>query len=150
MQPCHTGSRPQNILAAALRRGGNTALGTQALRQLLRRTAGNQLAVREDQHIIANRLHLAQNMAGQDDRVGLAQFPDQAAHLQNLRGVQPDGRLVQYNDFRFTQQRGGNAHPLAVTLRQIADQPPPGALQPHAVTDCLYGFAARGFGANTL
>ena len=53
----------------------------------------------------------------------LAQFPDQFANLNDLRRVQPHRRFVQNDDLRVAQQGLRNAHPLAVALGQVADQP---------------------------
>ena len=61
-------------------------------------------------------------MAGQNDRVALPQFVDQFTDLDHLRGVKADGGFVQDDDLRVAEQRGGQAHALAVALGQVADQ----------------------------
>ena len=78
-------------------------------------------------------------MAGQDDRVGLAQVADEGADLDHLRRVQADGGLIQNDDLRRAKQRSGNAHTLTVALGQIADQALLHALQAragHGVLHC--------------
>ena len=77
-------------------------------------------------------------MAGQNDRVGLTQIPDQGADLDHLRGVKADGRLVQNDDLGCAQQRGGNADTLAVALGQVADEPLLHPLQTRAGSGMLY------------
>ena len=85
--------------------------------------AGGQLPVGQNQDAGADGLHLAEDMAGQDDGVAFAQLLDQAAHLNHLRRVQPHGGLIQNDDLGAAQQRLGDAHPLAVPFGQVADQP---------------------------
>ena len=60
----------------------------------------------------------------------LAQFPDEVADLDDLRGVQTHGRLVQNDELRAAQQRLCNAHPLTVALGQTADDPGQHFFQP--------------------
>ena len=62
-------------------------------------------------------------MAGQNQRVFLAQFPNQLTNFDDLRRIQPHGGFVQNNDLRVSQQSLRNTHPLAVALGQVADQP---------------------------
>ena len=71
-------------------------------------------------------------MAGQDDRVGLAQVADEGADLDHLRRVQADGGLIQNDDLRCAEQRSGNTHTLTVALGQVADQALLHALQARA------------------
>ena len=86
----------------------------------------------EDEHLLAYRLHLAEDVAGQNDRVRLAQLPDEVANLDDLCGVQPYGGFIQNNKLRAAQQRLRDAHPLTVALGQAADDPGQHFLQPGA------------------
>ena len=52
----------------------------------------------------ADRLHLGQDVGGKDDGVLLPQLLDQPADLDDLLGVEADGRLVQDHDRRRAQQ----------------------------------------------
>ena len=52
----------------------------------------------------------------------LSQFPDQIPDLDDLLGVQTHTGLIQNQHLRRSQQRLGQAHPLAVTLGQVLDQ----------------------------
>ncbi len=74
--------------------------------------------------------------------MGLAQVVDQGANLDHLGGVQADGGLVQDNDLRLPQQRGGDAHPLAVAFGKVADQPPFHPLQAGAGGGDLHSVQA--------
>ena len=69
--------------------------------------------------------------------MGPAQIVDQAADLDDLRRVQAHRGFVQNDDLRLPQQRGGDAHPLAVTLGQVADEPVLHGLQPGAAHGSL-------------
>ena len=48
---------------------------------------------------------------------------DEAADLGDLTGVEPDGRLVENQHLRVAHEGLGQAHPLPVALREIADDP---------------------------
>ena len=62
----------------------------------------------------------------------LTQFPDEVADLDDLRGVQPHGGLIQNDELRAAQQRLRNANPLTVALGQAADDPGQHFFQPGA------------------
>ena len=94
----------------ALSRGGDGSLRGQLGGQFLRRTLGHQLAVGNDENPVTDGLDLAQNMAGQNDRVGLAQVTDEGADLDHLRRIQTDGWLVKDDDFRRAQTFPKNQH----------------------------------------
>jgi len=71
---------------------------------------------------------------------------DQLAHLADLGRVEPDGGLVQHDDLRVVHQRLGQAHPLAVALRQLGDEAVAHALQPAAADDPFQHDRQVGFG----
>ena len=98
--------------------------------QLLQGAGGRQFAFGKDEHLLTDRLHLAEDMAGQNDGVGLAQLPDEFTHFDHLRRVQAHGRLVQNDDLWATQQSLRNAHPLFIALGQAADEPGQHFFQP--------------------
>ena len=58
-----------------------------------------------------------------------SEFSDQRPYLADLVGVQPAGRLVQDHQLGSVDDRLGDAHPLTVAFRQVAQQPPPGLFQ---------------------
>ena len=62
----------------------------------------------------------------------LAQLPDEVADLDDLRGVQPHGGLIQNDELRTAQQRLRNANALTVALGQAADDPGQHFFQPGA------------------
>ena len=92
-------------------------------RQLGKRAAGRQFPAGEDQQVAADGLHLAEDVAGQEDGVAPAQFPHQPPDLDHLRRVKPGGGFVQDDELRAAQQGLRDAHPLAVSLGEAADQP---------------------------
>ena len=97
---------------------------------------------RQDEHLLTHGLHLAEDVAGQDDRVRLAQLPNEVADLDDLRGVQPHGGLIQNDELRAAQQRLRNAHPLTVALGQAADDPGQHFFQPGAAGSFQHLFFA--------
>ena len=52
----------------------------------------------KDQDLLADCLHLTEDMAGQDDRMCPAQLPDELADLDDLCRVQADRRFVQNDE----------------------------------------------------
>ena len=100
------------------------------IRDSLQGAGGRQFAFGKDKHLLTDRLHLAEDMAGQNDGVGLAQLPDEFAHFDHLRRVQAHGRLVQNDDLWAAQQSLRNAHPLFIALGQAADEPGQHFFQP--------------------
>ena len=112
--------------------------------QLLQGAGGRQFAFGKDEHLLTDRLHLAEDMAGQNDGVGLAQLPDEFAHFDHLRRVQAHGRLVQNDDFWAAQQSLRNAHPLFIALGQAADEPGQHFFQPRPPGGTEYLLLALG------
>ena len=51
-----------------------------------------------------------------------SQLLDDAPHLDDLRRVEPDGRLVQDQDLRLVEQRLRQPEALAQSLGQVADE----------------------------
>ena len=51
-----------------------------------------------------------------------AEILDQIAHLTDLVGIKPAGRLVENEQIRFVHQRIRQAHALPITFRKRADQ----------------------------
>ena len=98
----------------------------------------------KDQHLTAHCLHLAEDVAGQDDRVAFPQLPDQSADLDDLCRVKAHGRLVQNDELRRAQQCLRNAHTLAVALGQTADEPGQHLFQPGAAGSFAHLFFAVG------
>ena len=77
----HIAHSGQHGVSLALRGSAQTAAGIQSLAQLLRAANSHQMPLGEDEHLLAYRLHLAEDVAGQNDRVRLAQLPDEVANL---------------------------------------------------------------------
>ncbi len=68
----------------------------------------------------------------------LRQFADQPAHLPDLVRIQPDRRLVQDQQLRIVYQRFRQTRPLAISFRQLPDDPPPNVLQPAKLLHFLH------------
>ena len=99
----------------------------------------------KDQDLLADCLHLTEDMAGQDDRMCPAQLPDELADLDDLCRVQADRRLVQNDEPGTAQQCLCNANPLLVALGKAADEPGHHLIQPGAPGGLLHLLAALGF-----
>jgi hypothetical protein len=84
--------------------------------QVLRPSFGRDLAIVDDQHPAAGLADLGQDVRAQDDRMLGAQLSDQLAHLDDLLGVQADGRLVEDQHLGIVQDGLGQAHPLPKPL----------------------------------
>ena len=71
----------------------------------------------------------------EQNRMGLAQLPDELPDLNDLEGVQPHRGLIQNDDSGAAQQRLGNAYPLAVALGERGDAAAPNPLQAGLLDD---------------
>lgn len=91
--------------------------------QLLQTACCRQMPFGKDQDLLADCLHLTEDMAGQDNCMCPAQLPDELADLDDLCRVQADRRLVQNDEPGAAQQCLCNAHPLLVALGKAADEP---------------------------
>ncbi len=105
--------------------------------QVVGAVVGDELAVGDDDDLVADLLHLGEDVAGEDDRVLFAELADQVADLNDLLGVQTHRRLVQDDDGREPQNGLGQAHPLAVALGQVVNEAALHAVQPGHVDDAL-------------
>ncbi len=108
--------------------GGNLAAqlhgiaGGEDAAQVFQPVEGHQPALVDDQHLVADRLDLREDVGADDHGVVLPQVLDQRPHFDDLGRVQAHGRLVQDDDLRVADQGLGDAHPLAVALGQVLDQ----------------------------
>ena len=75
----------------------------------------------DDDNPVADRLHLLQDVRGQDDSVLFSECTNQVADFNDLLGVQTYGRLVENDDHRIADQCLRNADALPVALGQVAD-----------------------------
>ena len=67
----------------------------EALREPARLAVGDDAALVDDQHPLAGRFDLGQDVAREDHRALTAEGFDQLSRLAGLPGVQPCGRLVE-------------------------------------------------------
>ena len=108
--------RATDAVLCAGDRDGQHAGALRALFQIFRRIVGDQFAVAENEDLAAYCAHFREDMAGQEHRVRLSERTDQFADLDDLLGVQTDGRLVENDDRRIARKNGGKADALAVSL----------------------------------
>ena len=131
-----------------LRGVGRDELGHRAVR--------DQLAPADHQQVVGGVLHLRHQVAGDEDRAALGRERlHQVADPQDALGIQPVDRLVEHEDRRVAEQRGGDPEPLPHAQREAlgplardlaqADQrehlvhPPPGqvvGLRPGRADGC--------------
>lgn len=91
--------------------------------QIVRRVKRHQLSPGNHDDLVADGLHLRENVGAENDGMSLPQRLDQIPDFNDLDGVQADGRLIQNDDLGSSQQGLGNAHPLPVALGQVRDAP---------------------------
>ena len=129
--PSAAGSTPRDARAGAaslLGAAGGADPTSRAWPPRKRRSAVDGVAVDDaaavhDLHAVAHRLHLGQDVGGQDHAVGARQLADQRADLADLVRVEPDGRLVEDDHVGVVDDRLRDADALLVALGQRADQP---------------------------
>jgi hypothetical protein len=86
---------------------------TGAAAQLFDRGLGDDAAVRDDSHPVADLLHLGHEVAGEDDGAALAaQLDHEGAHVAHAGRVEPVGRLVEDHQLGVLEQGGGDAEAL--------------------------------------
>ena len=90
-------------------------------RQLGRRSLPDQPSARDDDHALAERLHLRKDVAREEDRAVPAQRPHQLANLHHLGRVEADGRLVEHEDRRVAAERLCEPDALPVALGERTD-----------------------------
>lgn len=91
----------------------------------------------QDDNSVAHRLHLGQDVGGEQHRPGLGKVADQLPDLDNLRRVQPDRRLVQNQNFRVADQRLRQTNPLLISFGEVADHPLGHVGDPYQLHDAL-------------
>ena len=81
--------------------------------ELAHRSGEQQVAVADDRQRVAGRLDLAEEVRGDDDGTALvAETPQKRADLDDPRRVETIGGLVEHEEFRVGEQRGGDPQPL--------------------------------------
>ena len=82
---------------------------------------GDDLALVDDQHPLADLRHLRENMTAQKNRVFFPQFLDQAADFDDLSRVQADGGFVENQDRGVVQECLRQSNPLSEAFGEMAD-----------------------------
>ncbi len=114
-------------------RRNNTGL-VLLLQYLLQLAAGPHLAAVENHHLVADILHIGQQMAAQNNR--FAARGQQAYHILHLAaayGVQAAGRLVKNHQVRVIDKRLRQAYAPSHALGKLAHRPIHGVRQAHHV-----------------
>ena len=94
------------------------------LPQPLDRVEGQLFARLEDEDLLTELGHLAEDVRREDDRVlsRAGQIADERTHLDDLHGVEPHGRLVEDEHGRRSENGLRQSDALAVTLGEVANQ----------------------------
>lgn len=91
----------------------------------------------DDDHTIADFLHLGQNVRRQDHGVLFAQLFHQGTDLDDLFRVETNGRFVQDQNRRIVDERLCQTHTLPVTFRQVLDDSAGNVADPAEIADVL-------------
>lgn len=107
------------------------------------RSAGEQdpALVHNDQ-LAADRLHILNDMGGQQHQPVLGCLGKEVAEVDALLRVQAHGGLVKDEELRVSQQSLGDSHPLALASGESADSGPALLLQIDGPDDLVDGGAA--------
>ena len=93
----------------------------QMLFQILRRVKGHQLPFCDHDDLVADGLHLRENVGAENNGMGLPQRLNQIPNFDDLNGIQAHGWLIQDDDLWIAQQGLRNAHPLFIAFRQCGN-----------------------------
>ena len=93
-----------------------------AILQVVHRIRRHQLALVDDEHLLAGLLHFGQDVRAQDDGVVAGQAADQIARFVDLLGVQPGGGLVENQNVGVVDDGLRQSDALPVAFGQLADQ----------------------------
>ena len=115
-----------------------------AVQQRVHRPRGGDLAVLQDGHAIAEHLDVAQDEAGEDERLAAgALLEEQVTHLLAADGVEAAHGLVEHQELGVMQQRLREPDPLHHALAELPD----GAVDGVGEADlCEEGLGAAGAG----
>src|SRR6516165_10204682 len=96
---------PARVVAHQLEEDVLEAAVPEPRAELGRRSLPDDATARDDDHTLADRFHLGEDVAREEHGAAAAQTLDQAADLDDLRRVEADRRLVQDQDRRIAAQR---------------------------------------------
>ena len=101
-----------------------------AVAQRLERAVGDQPAVVDDHDLVDGLGDLREHVAGEQHGAPLGrQAAQEVAQPADALGVEPVGGLVEHEDPRVAEQRGGEAEPLGHAEREAARAPARGAAE---------------------
>ena len=108
-------ARTSSVVRSAIASGGRGE-------QLVQRALVDDAPGADDRDAVAELLDLAHQVRGQQHRDALIGEPaDELPHVAHAARVQARGRLVEQQQPRGADQRGGDAEPLAHAVRVAAD-----------------------------
>ena len=94
------------------------------LREVGQACIGDELAAPNDDDVVGSLLHLAHEVAREQDRPAFGGEPlQEAANPADTLGVEPVHRLIEDQDLRVSQERGGDAEALVHAQREPANAP---------------------------
>ena len=86
--------------------------------QFRRSAEGGQRPFGNDEDLVADGLHLGEDMGAENDSVALSKLLDQISDLDDLNGVKADGRLIQNDDLRICGKCLGDLNHLLLRNRK--------------------------------
>ena len=110
---------------------------------LVKPFAGGEAPIPQDQHLLAERFHVAQDVRGQQHPATAADVADEGAQLPGLGRVEPCRGFVQDHHLGFVNERLGDAHPLRHALGEPAAETCAESPQVELPFDPLPGAACR-------
>src|SRR5438094_2486274 len=99
---------------------GRDGAGVRAL-QVVQRVIRDDLPLRDDQRLLADGGDLGKDVRREHDRVLAGQRLDELAHLDDLRGIEPDGGLVEDEHLGVAEQRLRKSDALLLSFGEVAD-----------------------------
>ena len=93
-----------------------------AILQVLDRIRGHQLALVDDDHLLAGLLHFGQNVGAENNGVIAGQAANQLAGFVDLFGIQAGGGLVENQNIGIVDDGLGQSDALPVAFGELADQ----------------------------
>ncbi len=82
----------------------------------------DQLALVDDDHVLAGLFHFGQDVSTEQDGVIAGEIPDQIAGLVDLFGIESGGGFVEDQHVGIVDDRLRQTYALAIAFRELADQ----------------------------
>lgn len=92
-----------------------------SLPDLLERIVGHHMSLMDDDHPLADRFHLGEDMGGEEDGLILSLLTNDLPDLEDLVRVETGGGFVEDQHVGVVEEGGGQTHALFVSFGQGAD-----------------------------